>query len=290
MQYVRYPRFLPFPQTIASPAPTPAPVEECYQCEDVPAPFMIDRGELCTDERYTNKMGPGNKQRYCTANNGWKKSKFCELQCFLQGAPYDDSNCCPPPTPEPVSPTPPPTDPPTDGFPCEDITPGFMSKKNNLCTDTQYVVNMQTKWCNQNNKWVENYYCARTCYLLGFGYDDVDCSNAPAPTQEPTDEVSCSDDPANWMKKQGKECDDESIRSDLLSKWCNKNNQWNNKQFCSLSCARLGVGYEGLDCGDIPTLEPVEEPQQECSDDPAGWMKKQEKACTDVDESEMRSQ
>lgn len=125
---------------------------------------------------------------------------------------------------------------------------------------------------------------------LGFGYDGVDCSNAPSPTLEPTEEQSCSDDPANWMKKQGKECDDESIRSDLLSKYCNKHNQWKNKQFCSLSCARLGVGYEGLDCGDIPTLEPVEEPQQECSDDPAGWMKKQEKACTDVDESQMRSQ
>mmetsp|Transcript_9045 Transcript_9045/g.13886 ORF Transcript_9045/g.13886 Transcript_9045/m.13886 type:complete len:813 (-) Transcript_9045:188-2626(-) len=72
-----------------------------------------------------------------------------------------------------------------------------------------------------------------------------DCESFYYEEPEAEPEVcDCTDEPVNWMKNYGWECEG----NHFLTTKCNKNGAWRAAKYCQLSCYRMGFGYEGDVC------------------------------------------
>mmetsp|Transcript_54323 Transcript_54323/g.151253 ORF Transcript_54323/g.151253 Transcript_54323/m.151253 type:complete len:343 (+) Transcript_54323:122-1150(+) len=97
---------------------------DARECTDVPTNYMLMRGFSCPSFWRVTEC-----QRYgegkCANSNWWKKYKFCEKSCMLNGCGYDDDPCSltPSPTPPPAAPTLSPTSGPTTTLDCSMTTP-----------------------------------------------------------------------------------------------------------------------------------------------------------------------
>ena len=89
----------------------------------------------------------------------------------------------PPPGSPPPSPPPPPTPPPPPCSACTD-QPNPYQANNGIVCDAVGDTTLASR-CANDDDWVTNGYCARTCYFAGYGYDGDNCCSAPPPAPPP---------------------------------------------------------------------------------------------------------
>lgn len=211
-----------------APPPAKAPKEACG---NIRTPYMLAKNMYCEDPVWGGHM----RSTWCNNNDRWKTEKYCRQSCHDWGFGYEGDDCTP--------------DPPTNT--CKDEATPYMKANGFTCADSQWRLNMATKWCNKNSRWAQAKYCAQTCYDRGFGYPGDVCS-APTPAGAQT----CTDLPNSFMQKQNEDfCGHTRWIPKMKTQWCNKKNSWVNNlpaPLCQQTCYDYGVGYTGDKCGGVP--------------------------------------
>jgi len=222
---------------------------------------MVDKGKPDCEDPYWQLRMIGSQ--VCQSQNKWRKERTCELQCFLNGDPYEGSNCCTPPTSAPVA-TPAPVE--VEKHKCDDVPIPKLKKKpppTDSCSHSKWEKKMRNSWCINHKKWRKKKYCQYTCYKLGVGYEGDNCLE-PDPTPPPSMEP-CTDEPSDTIEKQGGQCADEKYVEKMQTTWCNNNEKWQGRRWCAETCHKLGVGYSFVDCSNN---SPTPKPTQFCDDIP----------------------
>jgi len=146
---------------VPTPAPAPTPPAPCTQCTDDETPWMISNGVDC--------ITTGLIDSKCNKNQNWKRQKFCQHSCFIEGNGYAGDNCCVVPTPAPA-----PT-PPAPCTQCTDDETPWMIRNEKDCTTSDLL---STK-CNKSRYWRREGFCQISCFKNDSGYvGDNCCSNA----------------------------------------------------------------------------------------------------------------
>ncbi len=117
----------------------------CTPCTNVRNGGMARKDRTC--ESWSDFI----REDRCIKKSRWRKNKYCQLTCFLEGVGYEGDNCCVPTVPSPppsASPTPPPspTTPPPSASP---VPSGYVFATNELLR-----VSVQ-QWCEEDETEVD---------------------------------------------------------------------------------------------------------------------------------------
>jgi len=170
------PTYVPTEET---PSPTANPTQ-CTPCTDEPNPFLKNNNMTCSTLTFAETAGLCRKKQFTDQG-------YCQMTCFERRLDenlinsgfsyvYNGPSCCPragtfSPTPAPLPPA---------CVPCDDRATAHMRKNNQECEtylDTFFPVVEEEAWeifCENNRKWRERKFCARSCYSRGGGYTKND--------------------------------------------------------------------------------------------------------------------